>query len=96
MYNNRMPRKPASDAERAFGSALGIALSERRNVLGLSGGDLARASGVSLDAIRSIETGRVSNPGLYSMVQITMALGLTLDEFTKSFTKDTAKPGGKE
>lgn len=93
MYTYWMPRKPATDAERAFGASLGIALATRRNLLGLSGGDLSRASGVSLDAIRSIETGRVSNPGVYSIVQMTQALGLSIDELTAPLLSNASPKG---
>ncbi|MBN9239936.1 MAG: hypothetical protein BGO97_09530 [Micrococcales bacterium 70-64] len=82
-----MSRKPATVAELAFGKAVGASLAERRTSLGMSGADLARQSGVSLDSIRSIETGRVSNPGLYTVALIAHAVGITLDQLVTPVDK---------
>ena len=46
----------------------------------MSGGELSRASGVSLDAIRSIEAGRVASPGMYVTAKLSNSLGLSLDD----------------
>lgn len=75
-----MPRKKLTDQERAFGQAVGAVLAQRRNLRGLSGQDLSNGCGVSVDAIRSIELGRVASPGLYVVARIALALNLSLDE----------------
>lgn len=79
MYTFPMPRYPRTDAEVEFGRRVGAALREGRTLRGLSGGELAIASSISLDAIRSIESGRVSSPGLWVAARLTDALGMSLD-----------------
>lgn len=71
------------DHVRLFGRHVGKVLSEHRRSLGLSGADLSGQTGVSLDAIRSIETGRVASPGLYVLARISTALGCSLDELAR-------------
>jgi transcriptional regulator with XRE-family HTH domain len=74
-----MSRVKASNEERAFGRAVGHLIAASRRGKEMSGGELARASGVSVDAIRSIETGRVGSPGFFTLSRLTRELGLSLD-----------------
>lgn len=83
MYCYRVSRRPLTPAEVDFGARVGAALRERRRSLGISGGDLAVASNVSLDAIRSIESGRVGSPGLWVASRLATALSLSLDTLSR-------------
>lgn len=74
-----MPRKILTDEARADGLRLGRALASERSAAGLSGGELAGAAGVSVDTVRSVETGRVVSPGFLVVAALCRALGVSLD-----------------
>lgn len=63
-----------------FGVEIGKRIAVLRSDVELTGDQLARASGVSLDTIRSIEGGRVASPGLLITTRLARALGVSLDE----------------
>lgn len=73
-------RPPTPAADRAFGRALGRHVATERSSRGISGGDLAAQSGVSLDAIRSLETGRTPSPGFLLVTRLSRALNTSLDD----------------
>jgi transcriptional regulator with XRE-family HTH domain len=75
-----MSRKPATDAERRHGERLGRILAERREAARRSAADVARASNVSLDAVRSLEMGRVPTPAFLTVARLAGALGVSLDD----------------
>lgn len=80
MYTLRVGRIELTERQREYGVRLGRELAAARKRRRLSGGDLARSSGVSLDAIRSVEAGRVASPGFGLVAALSEALELSLDE----------------
>lgn len=93
MYCLRVSRAKASSEERAFGRAVGHSIAVSRRGKEMSGGELARASGVSVDAIRSIETGRVGSPGFFVLSRLTRELGLSLDAIAQEADPRSAHRG---
>lgn len=93
-----MAKAPLTSRERRFGQAVGAQLAEERHSEGCSGGDLAARSGVSLDAIRSIESGRIASPGFLVVARLARALGLSLDDLAArglhAVSSDTTSPRG--
>jgi transcriptional regulator with XRE-family HTH domain len=75
-----MGRRPLSDAERRHGERLGRILAEHREAARRSAADIARVSDVSLDAVRSVEMGRVPTPAFLTIARLADALGLSLDD----------------
>ena len=78
-----MSRTPISDDAKTLGTALGQALARHRDVRGLSGQRLSVATGYSLDAIRSVETGRVASPGFFLVAALSQELNVSLDALAK-------------
>jgi transcriptional regulator with XRE-family HTH domain len=75
-----MSRRPITDAERRHGERVGRLLAERRQTAQRSAAEVARASDVSLDAVRSLEMGRVPTPAFLTVARLAGALGVSLDE----------------
>ncbi|HWC84324.1 MAG TPA: helix-turn-helix transcriptional regulator [Pseudonocardiaceae bacterium] len=73
-----MVRPPLNEAERERGTRLGEALrcarGERTTV------EVAALAGISVEALRKIEHGRVPTPAFFTVVAIAEAVGLSLDE----------------
>lgn len=88
-----MPRARLSSAERRFGTAIGSHLAEGRRANGASGGSLANRAGVSLDAIRSIEAGRVGSPGFLVVARLADALGISLDTLAAAGLRAISEQG---
>jgi transcriptional regulator with XRE-family HTH domain len=86
MYSYRMTRRALDPEGRKYGARLGRALAAERERAELSGGELSRRSGVSLDAIRSIEGGRVASPGFRIVAALAKALGVSLDALSRQVT----------
>ena len=80
MYCYNVPRRANSPEEVLFGVEVGRALKRARQDRDLSGSNLSALSGVSIDAIRSIESGRIASPGLLVSSRMTRALSLSLDD----------------
>lgn len=80
MYSYRVARRPNSPEQIAFGAAVGERVRMERARLTLSSDQLARASNVSVDLIRSLENGRVASPGLFSIAAVAAALGVAIDD----------------
>ncbi len=74
-----MARSGQTEADREYGARLGRALAAARAGTGLSGGQLSDRCGVSVDAIRSVESGRVASPGFPLVAALGGALGVSLD-----------------
>jgi ribosome-binding protein aMBF1 (putative translation factor) len=83
MYSFIIPRHELTHDERDYGARLGRALADARKGRGVSGGELSRLSGVSVDAIRSIEGGRVASPGFGLVAALGRALQLSLDALAR-------------
>lgn len=88
MYSYAVPRPPLPPADVQFGVQLGLSLREQRQHSLLSGMELSRESGVSLDTIRSIESGRVGSPGLLVSCRLSRALGLSVDDLALRALQD--------
>lgn len=87
-----MTRRELSLQERAYGVRLGKALAAAREQRGISGGELSRQSGVSLDAIRSVESGRVASPGFGLVAALARALEVSLDELARRAQRRKGRP----
>jgi transcriptional regulator with XRE-family HTH domain len=73
-----MVRPPLTPAERDRGRRLGALLRSARG--DRSPGEVATASGVSLEALRKIESGRVPTPAFFTVAALARALDLPLDQ----------------
>lgn len=79
-----MVRPPLSTAERERGFRLGAALRAARG--DRTSVDIAARAGVSVEALRKIEHGRVPTPAFFTVVAIAEAVGLSLDELSLLIT----------
>ena len=73
-----MVRPPLSPEERERGRRLGAVLRAARGAR--TPADVAAASGVSLEALRKIESGRVPTPAFFTVAALARALDLPLDD----------------
>ena len=73
-----MVRPPLTPAERDRGRRLGALLRSARG--DRTPAEVSAASGVSLEALRKIESGRVPTPAFFTVAALARALGLPLDE----------------
>ena len=73
-----MVRPPLTPSERDRGRRLGALLRAARG--DRSPADVAAASGVSQEALRKIETGRVPTPTFFTVAALAQALDIPLDE----------------
>ena len=73
-----MVRPPLTAAERDRGRRLGALLRAARG--DRSPAEVAAASGVSQEALRKIETGRVPTPAFFTVAALAGALDIPLDE----------------
>lgn len=88
MYYNTVARPKTSPEDASFGHAIGQRIEAARTTAGLSQGKLAALTDVSVDTIRSLETGRISNPGLLVTVRLCSALGTRIgDLVTEALTE---------
>lgn len=72
-----MVRPPLSPQERERGRRLGALLREARGDRTLAA--VSATSGVSLEALRKIESGRVPTPAFFTVAALAGALGKPLD-----------------
>ena len=73
-----MVRPPLTPEERDRGRRLGALLRAARGHR--SPAEVAAASGVSQEALRKIETGRVPTPAFFTVTALARALDIPLDE----------------
>jgi transcriptional regulator with XRE-family HTH domain len=73
-----MVRPPLTPAERDRGRRLGALLRAARG--DRTPAEIAAASGVSLEALRKIESGRVPTPTFFTVAALARALDVPLDE----------------
>lgn len=74
-----MSRPRLGDEARDRGRALGAELAQARRRAGYSAEAVARAANISVDTVRSIESGRTATPEFFTVVAMAVALGLSLD-----------------
>lgn len=79
-----MPRERVSALDRARGERLGAYLREARLRRDCSAQDVAEASKLSIDTVRSIETGRTTAPSFQTVVRIADCLELGLDDIREA------------
>jgi transcriptional regulator with XRE-family HTH domain len=73
-----MVRPPLTSAERDRGRRLGALLRAARGAR--TPAEISAASGVSLEALRKIESGRVPTPAFFTVAALARALDLPLDQ----------------
>jgi len=79
-----MPRKPQVDSiDSHAAAALSDAVRAGRADRGWSQQRLADRSGVSIGTVRAIETGRVKDPGVFTVRRIADAFGESLDRLLR-------------
>ena len=71
-----MVRPILSPAERARGRRLGATLREARGARSMV--EVAAASGVPVETLRKIETGRIATPAFFTVAALASSLGLDL------------------
>lgn len=71
-----MVRPILSPAERERGRRLGAALRQARGVRSMV--EVAAASGVPVETLRKIETGRIATPAFFTVAALAAVLGIDL------------------
>jgi transcriptional regulator with XRE-family HTH domain len=72
-----MVRPPLSPEERARGERLGMLLREARGPRSMT--EVAAASGVPVETLRKIETGRIATPAFFTVAALAAAVDLSLE-----------------
>jgi hypothetical protein len=73
-----MVRAPLTPEERLRGERLGALLRSARGTKSMA--EVAELSGVPVETLRKIETGRIPTPAFFTVASLAFALGLTLDQ----------------
>jgi transcriptional regulator with XRE-family HTH domain len=73
-----MVRPPLSPQERMRGEKLGVLLRQARGQRSMA--EVAAASGVPVETLRKIETGRIATPAFFTVAALASALGLPLQQ----------------
>ncbi|HEX6450544.1 MAG TPA: helix-turn-helix transcriptional regulator [Trebonia sp.] len=73
-----MVRPPLSKEERARGERLGMLLRDARGSRSMT--DIAAASGVPVETLRKIETGRIATPAFFTVAALAASVGLSLED----------------
>ncbi|HRP99496.1 MAG TPA: helix-turn-helix transcriptional regulator [Terrimesophilobacter sp.] len=82
-------RQQAETLDAQASAALSARVGEARRFRGWSQQRLAVQAGLSIGTVRAIETGRIKDPGIFTVRSIALALGLSLNEMVV----DTASEG---
>jgi transcriptional regulator with XRE-family HTH domain len=72
-----MVRPPLSPEERARGERLGLLLREARGSRSMT--EVAAVSGVPVETLRKIETGRIATPAFFTVAALAASVGLSLE-----------------
>jgi DNA-binding phage protein len=81
-----MVRPPLSPEERARGERLGMLLRDARGSRSMT--EVAAASGVPVETLRKIETGRIATPAFFTVAAVAGSVGLSL-EHVVAYCTDT-------
>lgn len=81
-------RRPAKAAERSAVPRLGAVLRDARKAAGLSAQAVAEASGLSIDTVRSIESGRTASPAFVTVARLASVLNVSLDSLNEATLVD--------
>jgi transcriptional regulator with XRE-family HTH domain len=73
-----MVRPPLSLEERARGERLGMLLREARGSRSMT--EIAADSGVPVETLRKIETGRIATPAFFTVAALAASVGLSLED----------------
>jgi transcriptional regulator with XRE-family HTH domain len=73
-----MVRPPLSQEERARGERLGKLLRQARGSRSMA--EVAAVSGVPVETLRKIETGRIATPAFFTVAALAEAVGVSLEE----------------
>ena len=73
-----MVRPPLSPEERARGERLGGLLREARGPRSMT--EVAAASGIPVETLRKIETGRIATPAFFTVAALAASVGLSLED----------------
>jgi transcriptional regulator with XRE-family HTH domain len=73
-----MVRPPLSPEERARGERLGMLLREARGSRSMT--EIAAASGIPVETLRKIETGRIATPAFFTVAALATSVGLSLED----------------
>ena len=73
-----MVRPPLSPEERARGERLGMLLREARGPRSMT--EVATVSGVPVETLRKIETGRIATPAFFTVAALAASVGLSLED----------------
>jgi len=83
-----------SPEERARGERLGLLLRQARGSRSMT--EIAASSGVPVETLRKIETGRIATPAFFSVAALAAALGVSLDEVVAYCTDAGAGAGAEK
>jgi transcriptional regulator with XRE-family HTH domain len=89
-----MVRPPLSPAERARGERFGAILRQARGPRSMA--EVAAESGVPVETLRKIETGRIATPAFFTVVALAAALGVDLDRLAARSAESAAAVRDKE
>lgn len=79
-----MTSRRVSQLDRERGAKLGAYLKGTRVRASMSAQELAESTDLSIDTVRSIETGRTLAPSFQTVLRIAEALGVTLEDVKKA------------
>ena len=75
------------------GEKLGMLLREARGQRSMA--DVAAASGVPVETLRKIETGRIATPAFFTVAALASALGLSLAQIATQCSASSPAASGK-
>lgn len=87
-----MGRKQLDPTTKKYGEGFAKKLSLERKKRNWTQDDLAKAAGIPLDTVRSLENGRIGSPGLFIAAAIVYALEGTLDDWMVGVRFKKGKP----
>jgi transcriptional regulator with XRE-family HTH domain len=85
-----MVRPPLSPQERARGERLGRLLRQARGRRSMA--EVAAASGVPIETLRKIETGRIATPAFFTVAALAAALAIPLDDIVRQASDPPGDP----
>ena len=85
-YHRGMVRHPLTPEQLQAGKRLGALLRHARAARDL--GDVAQAAGISPETLRKIETGRLPTPSFATIVCLSDALGVPLQDLAAAWRND--------
>jgi transcriptional regulator with XRE-family HTH domain len=85
-----MVRPPLSPQERARGERLGRLLRAARGRRSMT--EVAAASGVPIETLRKIETGRIATPAFFTVAALAAALAIPLDDVVRQSSGPPGDP----